>query len=240
MRIAIRLCGASAVVAYGVYVAIMLGVPSPAPATACFGTLDCGVTTAYLIALLFLFLGGSFAALAGLLVVIAALRTRERVLGVGLALVIFTILVPATLFVATDAFLEVLYYEPGAYFPGNTDQLLWYVEAAPFTYFVMIVLAPLPALFLTPGRPGPRARPSASLGEPGPRPPISPRLALSSVLLAGVSLVVLDRVIEHYAVAGVGPAWPALASVVSFCVFWWVAWLLLMGSWLLGRSASVS
>jgi hypothetical protein len=56
--------------------------------------------------------------------------------------------------------------------------------------------------------------------------------------------VVLERVADHYAVAGVGPAWPLLAAAVGFYGFWLVAWLLLMGSllgsWLRWRPASVS
>jgi hypothetical protein len=97
----------------------------------------------------------------------------------------------------------------------------------------MLALAPLPALLFPPSRPRLRARSAVPPGEPGLSihwPPILPRLALTSVLLAGVSVVVLVRVADHYAVAGVGPTWPLLAAGVGFSVFWLVAWLVLTAS----------
>ncbi|MGO8948390.1 MAG: hypothetical protein ACLQUY_12175 [Ktedonobacterales bacterium] len=240
MRNAVRLCAVIAVVAVGLYLVIVFAVPQPAPPPDCVAPLfenNCGPSAADVLALLFLLLGSLLAALTGLLVVIAGLRVRQGVLGVGLALLIFTILATAILYIVPDAFDAVFFDNSGAYFPGAVP---WYIQASPLIIFIMLTLAPLPALFLAPGRPGPGVRSSTSYGEPGSRSPIWPRLALSSVVLAGVSLVVLDRVVEHYAVVGIGPAWPVLASIVGFGVLWWVAWLLFMGSLLPRRSASVS
>jgi hypothetical protein len=246
MRIALRLCAGIAVVSFALYAAIITtGAPPRAPYADC-GAGYCDVTAADLFAALFAFLGGVFAALTGLLVVIAALRTRQAALGVGLALLIGTEFAAALVYVTTDGFQAVLFAAPGAYFAPHS-QLPGYFAMASTTFAIMLALAPLPALLFTPVRSRPTARSSASLAppdEPGLRPPLPPRLALTSLLLAGVSLVVLDRVADHYAVAGVGPAWPLLAAAGSFYVFWLVAWLLLMGSllgsWLRWRPASVS
>jgi hypothetical protein len=93
-----------------------------------------------------------------------------------------------------------------------------------------LALAPLPALLFAPGRPQPLASSSTPPGGPSLRPPIPPRLPLASVVAAGVSLVVLDRVAGHYADAGVGPAWPLLGSAAGFYVFLLLAWGLLVGS----------
>jgi hypothetical protein len=234
MRRATRLCGGIAVAAFGLYAAIaaFTGGATPATSPADCGAGYCDVTAADLIVLLFAFLGSLFATLTGLLVVIAALLARRTALGVGLALLIFTTLAVAIVYVTTDAFLGVLYYAPGAYFASN-DQLPGYVGAATITFTIMLALAPLPALLFLPG--SPKARRSAPPGESGLRPQILPRLGLTSVLLAGVSLIVLDRTLDHYAAAGVGPAWPLLACAAGFYVFWPVAWLLLMGSLLRWR-----
>jgi hypothetical protein len=235
MKGAIRLCGGIAVVAFGLFAAMaaFTGGASPATSPADCGAGYCDVTAADLIAVLVAFLGAVFATLTGLLVVIAAFRARRIALGVGLAFLIFTTLAVAILFLSTDAFLEVLYYAPGAYF-ASSDQLPGYVGVASVTFTIMLALAPLSALLFSLGSP-PKARYSAPPGESGLRPQILPRLGLISVLLAGVSLVVLDRMLEHYADAGVGPAWPLLASASGFYVFWLIAWLLLMGSLLRWR-----
>jgi hypothetical protein len=248
IRSAIRLCAGSAVVAFALYAAITAGAAAPATPYATCGAGYCDVTVADLFALLFAAVGGVFAALTGLLLVlIAALRTRQAVFGVGLALLIFTTFAAALVYVATDGFQAVLFTVPGAYFASN-DQLPWYFGAASLTFASMLALAPLPALLFPPGRVRPGAHSSVPPAEPSLRlhqPPILLRLALTSVLLAGVSVVLLDRVADHYAVAGVGPAWPLLAAAVGFYVFWLVAWLVLMGSalgWLLRwqRPAPVS
>jgi hypothetical protein len=245
MRIAIRLCAGIAVVAFALYATVLASAaPSGTPYANC-GAGYCDVTAADLVAALFAVLGGLFAALAALLVFIAALRTPQAALGVGLALLIVTLFAAALVYVATDGFQAALFTAPGAYFAPNA-QLPGYFGAASLTFASMLALAPLPALFFTPRRARPGERSAAPPSEPGlrlHRPPILPRLALASVLLAGVSVVVVDRVAEQYAVAGVGPAWPLLAAVAGFYVFWLVAWLLLMGavlgSWLRRRAVSV-
>lgn len=242
MRTAIRLCGGIAMVAFGFYAIITASAalgPSAATSPANCGAGYCDVTVTDLWALLFAIMGALFGTLTGLLVLIAGLRTRQTALGVGLALLIFTNLAVAIVYVVNDVFLEVLYYAPGAYFASN-DQLPWYFEAATITFIIMLTLAPLPTLLFSPSRPGSRTGSSALPDKPGLRPQIPARLALTSVLLAGVSLVVLDRVVDHYAAAGVGPAWPLLASASGFYVLWLLAWLILMRSLLRRRPASVS
>jgi hypothetical protein len=236
MQTAIRLCGGLAVVAFGLYVALPAGAMPTTPYANC-GAGFCDVTAADLFALLLVSLGGLFAALTGLLVLIAALRTRQGMLGLGLALLIFTNFAAASVYVATDAFQAVLFTAPGAYFASN-NQLPGYFGAASLVFTIMLALAPVPALLFTPGRPEPPARSSAPPGRAGLRLLVPPRLALASMLLAGGSLVVLDRVTAHYGVAGVGPAWPLLGSAVGFYVFWLVAWLLLLVSLLPWRPAS--
>ena len=144
MKSAIRLCGGIAVVAFGLFAAIaaFTGGATPATSPADCGAGYCDVTAVDLIALLFAFLGSVFSALTGLLVVIAALRTRQTALGVGFALLIFTTLAVAILYVTTDAFVEVLYYAPGAYFASN-DQLPWYLGDASIPFTIMPTLEPL-------------------------------------------------------------------------------------------------
>jgi hypothetical protein len=232
MRTAIRLCAGIAVVGFGLFAAIaaFTGGATPATSPADCGAGYCNVTAADLIVLLLALLGSLLATLTGLLVMIGAFVARRPALGVGLALLIFTTLAVAIVYVTTNAFLEVLYYAPGAYF-ASSDQLPGYVGAAIITFTVMLALAPLPALIFSLG--SPKSRHSASLAKPGIRPQVLPRLGLASVLLAGVSLIVLDRMLGHYARSGVGPAWPLLVSALGFYVFWLVAWLLLLGSLLL-------
>jgi hypothetical protein len=229
MRSAIRLCGGIAVVTFGLFAAIaaFTGGATPAMSPADCGAGYCDMTATDLIVLLFAFLGGLFATLTGLLVVIAALLARRAALGVGLALLIFTTLAVAIVYVTTDAFLEVLYYAPGAYF-ASSDRLPGYFGVATITFTIMLALAPLPPLLFS--LRSPKVRYPAPPDESGPRSPVLPRLGLTGVLLAGVSILVLDRLLDHYASAGVGPAWPLLASAVGFYVFWLVAWLLVMGS----------
>jgi hypothetical protein len=239
MRSAIRLCGGIAIVAFGLFAAIEAfgGGATPATSPADCGAGYCDVTAADLIALLFAFLGSLFATLTGLLVVVAGFLARRIAVGVGLALLIFTTLAVAIGYVVTNAFLDVLFYAPGAYF-ASVDQLPGYFVAGAIIFTIMLVLAPLPPLLFSLG--SPKVRYSAPPGESGLRSPILPRLGLTSVLLAGVLLIVLDRMLDHYASAGVGPAWPLLVSAGGFYVFWLVAWLLLMGSLLSWRPASVS
>jgi hypothetical protein len=229
MRNAIRLCGGIAVVTFGLFAAIaaFTGGATPATSPADCGAGYCDVTAADLIVLVFAFLGSLFATLTGLLVVIAAVLERRAALGVGVALLIFTTLAVAIVYVTTDAFLEVLYYAPGAYF-ASSDQLPGYFGAAIITFSIMLAVAPLPALLFS------------LVAKAGRRLRILPRLGLSSVLLAVVSLIVLERLLDHYASAGVGPAWPLLVSGGGFYVFWLVAWLLLTGSLLGSRPTSIS
>jgi hypothetical protein len=171
----------------------------------------------------------------------AALRTRQAALGVGLALLIVTLFAAALVYVATDGFQAALFTAPGAHFAPNAH-LPGYFGAASLTFASVLALAPLPARFFTPRRPRRRERSATSPGEPGLQPPIPSRPALASVVRAGLSVVVVDRVADQYAVAGVGPAWMLLVVAVGFYVFWLVAWLLLMGavlgSWLRGRAVS--
>jgi hypothetical protein len=229
MRTAIRLCAGIAVVGFGIFAAIaaFTGIATPATSPADCSAGYCAVTAADLIVLLLALLGSLLATLTGLLVVIGAFLARRPALGVGLALLIFTTLAVAMVYVTTDAFLEVLYYAPGAYF-ASSDQLPGYFGAATITFTIMLALAPLPALLFSLG--SPKARHAAPLARLGRRSQILPRLGLTSVLLASVSLIVLDRMLDHYARAGVGPAWPLLVSAAGFYIFWLVAWLLLMGS----------
>jgi hypothetical protein len=225
MGTAIRLCAGIAVVALALYVAI-LALPIQDTSPPDCGAGFCDVTAADLFALLFVVVGSLFATLTAALVVTAAFRTRQGVLGVALALLIFTNFAVAIVYLATNGFQSVLYDAPGAYFASG-GQLPWYFGVATITFAIMLALGPLPSLLFTPGS---RAHSSALAGEPGLRQQIPQRLALTSLLLAGVSLIVLDRVVDHYTVVGVGPEWPLLASTTGFYVFWLVAWFLLMAS----------
>jgi hypothetical protein len=220
MQTAIRLCGGLAVVGFGLYAAVT-AVPTGPTSFA-----DCGAgycfTAADLVVALFAAVGGASAALTGLLVLIAAAQRRQGVVGLALALLIFTNFAAALVYVATGTFQAVLFEAPGAYFAPNS-QLPWYFGAASTTFSAMLALAPLPSLLSPPGPPRPRA-------------PVAPLVPLASLILAGVSLVALDRVADHYAAVGVGPAWPLLASAVAYYVFWLVAWLLLMGTALPSRT----
>jgi hypothetical protein len=216
-------------VTFGLFAAIaaFTGGATPATSPADCGAGYCDVTAADVIALLFALLGSLSATLTGLLVVIAAVLARRTALGVGVALLIFTTLAVGIVYVTTNSFLEVLYYAPGAYF-ASSDQLPGYFGAASITFTIMLAVAPLPALLFS------------LVAKSGLRPRILPRLGLSSVLLAGLSLIVLDRLLDHYVSAGVGPAWPLLVSAGGFYVFWLVAWLLLTGSLLRSRPTSIS
>jgi len=190
----------------------------------CNGGLRCNGIAWALLGLLFFGLGMLCAVVTGLLIVVTGLDWHQWALGVGLALVIFTPIVAFIFadFIELKAFDLVFYSAPGAYFAAGDRG---YVSAVGVTLTIMLILAPLPALVFTPGWPGPQ---------------LWPRLALTSILLVVVSIVVFGWVVDHYAVAGVGPVWPLLVSLAVFFVCWLVTWLVLVWSLFRWRPAAIS